>query len=574
MLQSDTSLFQHKKAMVPLVAPNKPKRPSFVGEAYSEITDAGYYKISDIIGRNYSMTSRGLTLRAIDAVLHKGKRIQDALEKGIPAQKKAKLIATGNKRRPFNLPPPEPVATYESISMKRKISHKSLRLGNASSKELLGTSAAIETSSVGKNTALSPSKMAMERTRISGGFVNTKVLLTPAPTPRLFKDDHELPTTDVWRPQPRYLENMKISAAMPSRLPKKKRTLQIIESSKRYQAMVDSRVEHAFKMQTQLQKVADSNAQKQWIDNAILMLPQGGSKSSLKGIIENLKSYAVANAKSAVSYDLMDPFIAQQEQIDVTALHPPPEHWYDRSYQSEAWKILRNTGVPNYAVVAAYTFMENESFVATQMMLQSQKLWENFATELGFKSGRSSFTEIDSAKFRATLPLSPSNFESKIRHFSVQIREQLISNWLKQCQDILLAAFQTPPAEEAEKVLWMECTVEKEIGSRGEKGSAPNNAVHTSKSNKNSSSVLDGITSLKKRYEALDEPEQPHDKSLGMKTEMDEVEEWLSNLPTLDEGVAKKVAEKAEKPTLFRGLFNRQNLLCKNPNTTTIETMK
>ena len=51
-LQSDTSLFQHKKTMVPLVAPDKPKRPSFVGEAYSEITDAGYYKISDVIGRN------------------------------------------------------------------------------------------------------------------------------------------------------------------------------------------------------------------------------------------------------------------------------------------------------------------------------------------------------------------------------------------------------------------------------------------------------------------------------------------------------------------------------------------
>merc|ERR1711871_1528485 len=537
-LQSDTSLFQHKKTMVPLVAPDKPKRPSFIGEAYSEITDAGYFKISDVIGRNYSMTSRGLTLRAIDAVLHKGKRIQDALEKGIPAQKKAKLIATGNKRRPFNLPPPEPLATYESISMKRKISHKSLRLGNASSKELLGTTAAIETSA-GKNTALSPSKMALERKRVSGGFVNTKVLLTPAPTPRLYKDDDELPTTDVWRPQPRYLENMKVSAAIPSRLPKKKRTMLIIESTKRYQALVNSRVAYAFKMQTQLQKVADSNAQKQWIDNAMLMLPQGGSKNSLKSIIENLKkSYAVANARSAVSYDLMDPFVAQQEQIDVTALHPPPEHWYDRSYQSEAWKILRTTGVPNYAVVAAYTFMENESFVATQMMLQSQQLWENLAAELGFESSPSSFTEIESAKFRATLPLSPSNFESKIRHFSVQIKEQLMSNWLKHCQDILLAAL---PPEEASRD---GDAGENEVNNNGEKGSAPNNAVHTIKSNKNSSSVLDGITSLKKRYEALDAPVQPHDKSHGMKTEIDEVEEWLSNLPTLDEGVAKKGGRK------------------------------
>ena len=138
-IMSDTSLFQHKKPIVPLRTSDVPKRPSFIGDAYGEITDAGYYGKSDLIARNYSMTSRGLTLRAVEAVLHKGKRIQEALERGVPAQKEATLIATRNRARPFNLPTPEPFVTYESTSMKRSISHKSMLLGNNSSKSLLGT---------------------------------------------------------------------------------------------------------------------------------------------------------------------------------------------------------------------------------------------------------------------------------------------------------------------------------------------------------------------------------------------------------------------------------------------------
>jgi dynein heavy chain len=547
-IQTDNSLFQRKKPIVPLFTSDVPKRPSFIGDAYSEITDAGYYKKSDMIGRNYSMTARGLTLRAVEAVLHKGKRIQEALETGVPAQKEATLIATRNKARPFNLPTPEPLATYESLSMKRSISHKSLLLGNSSSKTLLGTSAAVETTLSGTNSALSPNKVFVERKRVNEAYINSKVLITPAPTPRLYKDDQEVPTTNRWRPQPRYSETNQISALLPTRLPKDKRDAQIRNSTKRYQALVDKRVEHVLKMQTQLQKLADSNLQKQWIDNALMMIPPYINRSGITDMVATLKNdYLVSNARSNVSYDLMDSFVAQQAQVDMTALHPPPEVWHDTTFSRKEWKILRLTNVPNFSVVAAYTFMENESFVASEMMLAAQALWTSLGTKLGFTNNATSLTEVDSYQFRGKLPLSPNNFETQIRHFAVHIREELLSVWLSQCQDILLNAM---PPEETESDIASNLRnnngVERQRNKNGG-GRANNNG--SNRGNNNDSAVLNGITSLKKRYEALDEPEQPHDSSLGMKTDMDEVEEWLSALPSLDEGVAGKNGRRRVRDT-------------------------
>ena len=59
---SDTSLFQHKKPIVPLRTSDVPKRPSFIGDAYGEITDAGYYGKSDLMSYVWGSVDKNLVL--------------------------------------------------------------------------------------------------------------------------------------------------------------------------------------------------------------------------------------------------------------------------------------------------------------------------------------------------------------------------------------------------------------------------------------------------------------------------------------------------------------------------------
>ena len=505
-LRSGTGFFHMNKKLQPLLKPASPERPSFVGDVYAETTEAGFYSMSDLVARNYTLSARGLTLRAADAVLHRNVRVEDALERGVPSQKRAMQLASHTMKRPYNIRDLPREEIYESKSTTRKISN------NLGQKPLYPVKQGIRNNS----------KL----------YLNPEALLTPRPAPRLYTGNHAIPTGSDWTPIPRISETKTISSDLPLSMTKESYNKQIEESTAKFKKMLHEIQRQKMESKTSLQSLADSTVLKTWLNNAMNMLPSSNNDEILRRMVEELRAeFEEANAMSTAFYSLLDPRFAHEAQIDRTALYPPPSIWHDTRYLSRSWSIDRNTGVSNEKVVTAYHYMERSSFVSQKIMVDAQTLWLSRTSDVNL------FTNISSPEFRKTLPLSPSDVENAVRRFATTVRERLLDTWLKDCQELLLHAL--PVNESAD----LGTNPEKDDHAKSRQYPEEANALHSKKE----SPVLNSIEGMQTTYSSFEA--------------QDEMEAWVSSLPSMDEGVTGKktlLGSRESKTTLSSQLALRE----------------
>eukprot|EP00505_MAST-04D_sp_SCG-Rhode-Island_P002886 Stramenopile-MAST_4_protein_2886 len=462
--------------------------------------------MSDLVARNYTLSARGLTLRAADAVLHRNVRVEDALERGVPSQKKAMQLASHTMKRPYNIRDLPREEIYESKSTTRKISN------NLGQKPLYPVKQGIRNNS----------KL----------YLNPEALLTPRPAPRLYTGNHAIPTGSDWTPIPRISETKTISSDLPLSMTKESYNKQIEESTAKFKKMLHEIQRQKMESKTSLQSLADSTVLKTWLNNAMNMLPSSNNDEILRRMVEELRAeFEEANAMSTAFYSLLDPRFAHEAQIDRTALYPPPSIWHDTRYLSRSWSIDRNTGVSNEKVVTAYHYMERSSFVSQKIMVDAQTLWLSRTSDVNL------FTNISSPEFRKTLPLSPSDVENAVRRFATTVRERLLDTWLKDCQELLLHAL--PVNESAD----LGTNPEKDDHAKSRQYPEEANALHSKKE----SPVLNSIEGMQTTYSSFEA--------------QDEMEAWVSSLPSMDEGVTGKktlLGSRESKTTLSSQLALRE----------------
>ncbi|KAG6610110.1 Dynein heavy chain [Phytophthora cinnamomi] len=142
-------------------------------------------------------------------------------------------------------------------------------------------------------------------------------------------------------------------------------------------------------------------------------------------------------ARSMLSYDLLDANTCLQMNIYPPFLQAEQKWWTDEIYQSDAWRVLRQTGIDNFRAELARSRIQQNLFAINPVTfaLQEQWImetpppeWEMSPNGGGATFSTILFVDVYSPEFRTALPKTVNHFVDAISR-----RADLVKDCLKTC---------------------------------------------------------------------------------------------------------------------------------------------
>ncbi|KAF1778948.1 Dynein heavy chain [Phytophthora cactorum] len=142
-------------------------------------------------------------------------------------------------------------------------------------------------------------------------------------------------------------------------------------------------------------------------------------------------------ARSMLSYDLLDANTCLKMNIYPPFLQAEQKWWTDETYQSDAWRVLRHTGVNSDRAEVARSRIQQNLFAINPVTFALQEQWimetPPSEWEMSPNGGGATFStilfvDVHSREFRATLPKTVDHFVDAISK-----RADLVKDCLKTC---------------------------------------------------------------------------------------------------------------------------------------------
>ncbi|KAG3198934.1 Dynein heavy chain 7, axonemal [Phytophthora cactorum] len=142
-------------------------------------------------------------------------------------------------------------------------------------------------------------------------------------------------------------------------------------------------------------------------------------------------------ARSMLSYDLLDANTCLKMNIYPPFLQAEQKWWTDETYQSDAWRVLRHTGVNSDRAEVARSRIQQNLFAINPVTFALQEQWimetPPSEWEMSPNGGGATFStilfvDVHSREFRATLPKTVDHFVDTISK-----RADLVKDCLKTC---------------------------------------------------------------------------------------------------------------------------------------------
>ena len=185
-----------------------------------------------------------------------------------------------------------------------------------------------------------------------------------------------------------------------------------------------------------------------------LIAPESREAAAEAMMEEVQEQRLVANAMAMMRYQLKDPAEQALLQIDPQHLDATAAWWSSDEYQVQEWRVLRKTGVPQASVVHAHRTMEQALCSTEPSLTGLQQLWltgdlpvdwnKSLNADLAPNASQLTaaakpqpttfcsvlFTDVESAAFRASLPMTLSGFSEHVERHAATVREAFLEYWI------------------------------------------------------------------------------------------------------------------------------------------------
>ena len=187
----------------------------------------------------------------------------------------------------------------------------------------------------------------------------------------------------------------------------------------------------------------------QTIENILFRIPSpyqlyenAGYERVLNDELEEVSiEYQHGSARASLEYTLRDQHEAKLLRPDSSLLSNKSkfDFWTDTTYQSNEWRVYRNTGVKASTVLSSFRRM-SKTFSRTQLMLELQMQWEDDSLPSFWWDSNGHlqsctyskllFTEANQSSFMKKLPITLEEFTTGVATHAKDIRESLSEHWL------------------------------------------------------------------------------------------------------------------------------------------------
>ena len=153
-------------------------------------------------------------------------------------------------------------------------------------------------------------------------------------------------------------------------------------------------------------------------------------------------AYYKAAAKACVEYDVKDPIEALNIGINTLILYDNShnELWTNKEYQVFEWKVQRQTKVSTRKVLRTYRIIDKALRNSLQTMMEIHYLWLDdtlprlwWEGETGLERcpyGGMLFTDVNQPSFQLKMPMLLGDFVSHVEGHSKDIRDALLEFWI------------------------------------------------------------------------------------------------------------------------------------------------
>lgn len=179
--------------------------------------------------------------------------------------------------------------------------------------------------------------------------------------------------------------------------------------------------------------------------------------------IEDLESvrseFKMAIAKSSLLYDIQDPVKVSNYGLIIAHLNDKEvnELWINREYISAEWRVLRQTNLDSNAIRSSFRKIESNLITPLPILLElqyfwmngtfPQAVWDSMRTISKCQYCELLFVDIIGPSFKQRMPFSCDDFATTIDTFSKDMKAALLGYWLVTVGEKLSKYVSTLPSD-------------------------------------------------------------------------------------------------------------------------------